>query len=232
MDSVTESSESIRNIVQQINISDKIQIAMVLVTLLAVFVALFGERLWRYLDRPKLKLLFTLEPPLCHKTGMGQNKTPVYYFRFIVKNIGKIQAENCEVFIESVKKKNSNGEYEFFKNFTPVNLKWTGIREPFMRTIYPEKEMICDLGKIIQPPHLYKSQYVNATEEEQKMKKFILELPEVYYSQWDCLLPGSYKLNISVYSKNAKKVSKEFDLNWSGSWKDEEKSMFKELIIT
>ncbi len=71
---------------------------------------MFVDRLWKFVDRPKLQILFKLEPPGCHKTGIGKNKTPVYYFRFIVKNEGKIQAEDCEVFLEKIKKKDANGE--------------------------------------------------------------------------------------------------------------------------
>jgi hypothetical protein len=205
---------------------------MAFFTFLAVLVALFVDRLWKFVDRPKLQILFKLEPPGCHKTGMGKNKTPVYYFRFIVKNCGKTQAEDCEVFLEKIMKKDETGKYNLYKNFTPVNLKWSGIREPFKRTLYSSKKMYCDLGKVIHPTRIYKSQYVNVTAEEQSLNKFIFELPEVYYSQWDCLMPGEYMLTISVYSKNAKRVTRKFNLTWSGNWKDEDKDMFKELIIT
>lgn len=205
---------------------------MAFFTALAVLVALFADKLWKFIDRPKLQITFRLKPPSCHKTGAGNSKTPVYYFRFIVKNCGKTQAENCEVFLEKIMKKDETGKYNLYKNFTPVNLKWSGIREPFKRTLYSSKKMYCDLGKVIHPTRIYKSQYVNVTAEEQSLSKFIFELPEVYYSQWDCLIPGKYILTVSVYSKNAKKVTRKFNLTWSGNWEDEDKDMFKELIIT
>jgi len=212
------------------NLLEIISLISTIVTFLAVIVALFGARLWQFIDKPRLEILFKLEPPYCHKTGMGNDKIPVYYFRFIVKNIGKTQAEDCEVFLESIKRK-VNGEFIFYKNFTPVNLKWSGIRESFKRTIFQGKEMYCDLGKIMPHAEYYLSQYVNVTPEEQLQNKFVFELPETYYSQWDCLLVGEYIITVSVYSKNTNKITRDFRLSWTGVWRDEDTEMFKELNI-
>jgi hypothetical protein len=222
---VIESTQS------SVTISDKIQLLMVFGTFLAVLVALFGQRLWEFWDKPVLKILFKQESPSCHKTSLG-GRVPVYYFRFIVKNTGNKQAEDCEAYLEKIKKLNDLGKCEEYTNFTPVNLKWSGFREPIQRTIYPDKETFCDLGKIVEQPQLYESKYVNATTQEQKLNKFIFELPEVYYSQWDCLLPGKYITTISIYSRNAKVVTRDFEITWSGNWKSNDTEMFKELVIS
>jgi len=218
-----------------LNISDKIQFFMAVSTFLAVFVALFGKKAWEYINRPLLHIKFKLAPPDCHKTKKqgGNVSFPVYYFRFLVENIGKTQAEGCEIVLERISIQNEQGNFIEYKNYTPVNLKWTGSRNPYERTIQPERGIYCDLGRIHHPDYSYQSIYVNITEKEKKVNKFAIALApyEYYYSQWDSLTPGKYQLVVSVYSRNAKKVTRKFDLTWSGNWKDEDKDMFKELVI-
>lgn len=213
---------------------DWIQIGMTIVLSGTAFLVPCVLEKWKFSYRaPKLKIKFKLSPPDCHQTQMiGQNLSyPVYYFRFIVENAGKTQAEDCEVFLEKIYKEDSAGKMVEIKNFSPVNLKWSGIRDPFKRLIQPGKEMYCDIGRIQHPDHIYKSTYRNISERDQKANKFIFELPERYYSQWDCLAPGKYELIVSVYSKNAEKVTRQFSLSWTGNWKDEESNIFNELVI-
>lgn len=209
---------------------------MAFFTLLAVLVALFGEKVWEYINQPWLEIKFKLAPPDCHKTQMkGRNLSfPVYYFRFLVENVGKTQAKACEVVLEKIFENNTSGDMIEYKNYTPVTLKWTGSRGPYERTIQPGRGIYCDLGRIQHPNYSYQSIYINITEKDKATNKFAFELAphEIYYSQWDCLSPGKYKIVVSVYSENAKKITRQFDLSWSGKWKDEDKDMFSELVIS
>ena len=198
------------------------------------FLAPYLIEKWKATYRsPKLLTTFKLASPDCHLTQVKGNGTefPVFYFRFLVENIGKTQAEDCEVFLEKIFKENSAGQLVKWSNFTPVNLKWSGIRDPINKTIQPNRKVYCDIGKIQHPNHNYKSVYREASNEEQKMNKFIFELPERYYSQWDCLLPGKYKITISIYGKNVEKITKNFYIFWSGKWKNKEEDMFEESVI-
>lgn len=205
-------------------------------TFLAVLVALFGVKAWEHINRPLLHIKFNLAPPDCHLTQMkGENISfPVYYFRFLVENVGKAQAEECEVVLEKIFKQNDQGDFIKYKNYTPVTLKWTGSRDPYERTIQAKRGIYCDLGRVHHPNHSYQSIYVNITEKEKRANKFAIELAphEYYYSQWDSLTPGKYQLVVSVYSKNAKRITRKFNLTWSGNWEAEDKDMFKELVIT
>lgn len=187
---------------------------------------------------PKLRIKFNFAPPDCHLTTLGK-VVPVYYFRFLVENIGKTQAEECEVVLQNILKKQKSGEYKSVNFSTAVNLKWSGINTerssttiPVVRTIQPEREVLCDLGRIIHPDYKEETVYWKATPNEKKTNKFMFEIPvEKPYAQWDCLIPGEYKVIVSVYSKNAHREKAEFDIHWSGIWADEEKKMFKELAI-
>jgi len=213
---------------------DWIQTISTIVLAGTAFVAPYIIERWKFTYRsPKLKIKFKFAPPGCHQTQMvGQNLSfPVYYFRFLVENIGKTQAEGCEVYLEKIFKENSAGEIVQINNFSPVNLKWSGAREPINRLIQPGKEMYCDIGRIQHPNYPYPSQYRNFSEKDQKTNNFIFELPEIYYSQWDCLTPGKYSLLVSVYSKNAEKITRLFKLSWTGKWEDVESDMFNEIVI-
>jgi hypothetical protein len=217
-----------------VSISDWVQIGSTFfLGIIAIYAPYLAEKLKYKYFLPKLRVKFKLTPPDCHRTRrVGKNSDfPVYYFRFLVGNFGKTKAEECEVFLEKIYKENSAGEMIENKKFSPVNLKWSGIRDPYKRTIQPEKEMYCDLGRIQHPDDDYSSVYKGFSNKDQTSNKFILELPERYYSQWDCLTPGKYILQLSIYSNNAKKISHKFSLSWTGKWEDEELNMFNELVI-
>lgn len=219
----------------QIPASSWVQIGSTILLATTAFIAPYLIERWKITYRaPKLKIKFKLAPPDCHQTQWNEGgiKSPVYYFRFLVKNIGKSQAEACEVFLEKIFKENSAREMIEDKNFTPVNLKWSGVRNPIERIIQQDKEMYCDLGRIHHPNHNYQSVYKNISKKEQGLNKFVFELSESrHYSQWDCLIPGRYKIVVSVYSKNAKKTTRQFSLSWTGKWEDDESNMFNELAI-
>lgn len=218
----------------QISISDWVQIASIIVLGSIAFLAPYVIERWKIKYRsPRLKIKFKFSPPGCHQTlwNEGGTKTPVYYFRFLVKNFGRSQANICEAVLEKIFKENGAGEMIQDKKFTPVNLKWSGLRNPIERTIQPDREMYCDLGRIHHPNHNYQSLYKNFLTKDQALNKFVFELPERYYSGLDCLIPGKYKLIVSIYSNNAKKTTRQFNLSWTGKWQDEESDMFNELVI-
>jgi len=215
--------------------SDWVLIGSTILLALAAFIAPYLVEKWKFKYRkPKLNIEFKLAPPDCHLTqyNEGGEISSVYYFRFMVKNIGKSQAEACQVFLEKIFKENSAGEMIKDKNYTPVNLKWSGASNPIERNIYPDKEMYCDLGRIHHPNRNYQSVYKNISKKDQSLNKFFFELAESRpYSQWDCLIPSRYKIVVSVYSKNAEKVTRQFSLSWTGKWEDDELNMFNELVI-
>lgn len=218
-----------------LDIKDWIQISSIVILASVAFIAPYVIERWRHAYRsPKLKISFRLSSPYCHKTQMiGENFSfPAFYFRFMVENVGLTQAEDCEVFLEHIYRENSAGEMVPIKNFSPTNLKWSGLRDPFKRTFQPGRKIFCDIGRIHHPDHGYKSLYKDISEKDQKKSKFIFEFPEIYYTQWDSLVPGKYKISVSIYSKNAEKVTRDFYISWSGEWRDVEQDIFNELVIT
>jgi hypothetical protein len=199
------------------------------------FIAPYAIERWKHkFFAPRLRLEFFHRAPYCHRTKVraSSGTFPVDYSRFVVVNEGKSQAEQCEAVLEMIRKENSLGESEEWVGFSPVSLRWSGVRSSKYVAIQPGRRIFCDIGRIHHPQHEPKSEYKDINAEEEKKNKFFFELWQTFFVQWDCLVPGKYQIEITVYSSNSKKVSKKFKLVWSGNWKDEESDMLKELVIS
>jgi hypothetical protein len=114
------------------------------------------HEIWKHkFFAPKLPFEFFHRPPYCHSTEMNTSsgKVPVYYFRFVVVNEGKTQAEQCEAVLQMIRKENSAGELEEWVDFSPVSLRWSGVRDSKYVTIQPGRKIFCDIGRINHPQH-------------------------------------------------------------------------------
>ena len=216
-------------------VSDWVLIGSTIILGALALLAPYVVERWKYkFYSARLEFIFSHTPPYCHITqmrGAGAN-FPVYYFRFIVLNNGRVQAEQCEAVIEKIWKENSAGQLKEFIGFSPVWLKWSGTEGTKYSTIQPGRKIFCDMGRIHQPDHEPESAYRAIKEEEIRQNKFFFEWPERFYAQWDCLIPGKYQIDIAIYSKNAKRISRKFNITWSGNWKNLESEMLNELVIS
>ena len=210
----------------------------------ALLVGFLGPRAierWKHkFYAPDLFFEFEFGPPWCHLTSMWMGKVkyvkedtlPAYYFRFSVGNNGKVRADDCEAALEKVWKEDDEGNLCEWPNFSPVGLLWSG-EEDHLKTIHPgRKGVFCDIGRINHPKYKANSIYRGISETEKQENIFFFTARKIFYSQWDCLVPGKYQIQISVYSKNAKRITKRFKISWSGKWKDIEEEMFKEIEIS
>lgn len=201
-------------------------------TLLLAIISLWGPLFRKWLIAPKLQIRFTEEPPLCHLTSRV-NGTDVYYFRFAVKNVGKSQAKLCEAVLEELWVENAAGKLVKEPNFSPVSLIWSVIRQQFMH-INPEREQFCDLGHLSDSAfqnHPQSQEFLNSLPQDRNVMKFFFDQQHLLFSQKAYLVPGKYRVKVSVYSENARKISIYFRVAWSGVWKSNEKDQFKELVI-
>jgi hypothetical protein len=128
----------------------------------------------------------------------------------------------------------STGIFRKDENFSPVNLNWVGFKgQPYIN-INPDRRVFCDIGHISSPEcqqDFEFSQYALISDDEQQKLKFFFDLLIKYFAQRDSLVPGNYKLKVVIYSENAQKCEKMFQISWSGTWKDTEEEMFRELVI-
>lgn len=211
----------------------------------AFAIAFLSPLIKNWFISPRLNFEFEYGPPYCHLTevlrfelvdGRPQNEIrfPVYYFRFTVANNGRSPAYDCEALLENVWQEDAAGDFDKWKKFSPYNLKWSGgTPKAIPKTIHPDRKVFCDIGRIHHPDYEGESAYVGFSDEEKRANKFFFELPEKPFSQPDSLVPGKYKIEISVYGRNVrKKITKTFKISWSGVWKDTEEKMFREIVIS
>lgn len=194
----------------------------------------------RYI-RPSLHINFEFGVgSVCsHQTEMYENEGlhyPVYYFSFVVANEGRSHAEDCEAILEKVWKMKDEECSGVGLISIPVDLMWApgGSGDRVLKTIPREGKRLCNIGHIRPHEHQPDSVYRGISEAEKGMNKFFFELPsnQKFFYQWDCLVPGEYLVQISVYAKNAKKVRGQFRISWSGEWKPTEKEMFRKIVVS
>lgn len=197
----------------------------------ALFVPYFAELIKRKWFAPDLKIEFELKPPDCHKTRFGNNE-PVYYFRFRVTNLGKTQAKRCEAVIEKLYKADAAGNYQPIK-YTPINLIWGSSYGEYV-DINPDRTFHCDLFHIpsvnFQSHMLQQKAYVDPVDMPPYPLGIILCVKAAFFSQPNRLPSGRYCIEVGIFSENSKKISRTFQISWSGNWKDTQEEMFKEIV--
>lgn len=196
-----------------------------ILAIIALIAPYYNAQRLRKRNAPKLDIEFKNKDPYCRHEKTEEGLGP-YYCHFVVVNSGLTQADDCEAALEIIwdwcgEKKNL--EWQQRKNFIPVNLKWAAenaekdFERACFKTIYPgRRKYFCDIGRVNQG---------------QNEDKFAFELPRSFISQDNYLCPGRYRIQISVYSKNAAKVAKEFVVDWRGGWRKTQEEMQKRLRI-
>src|SRR5680860_936301 len=144
---------------EDIQISEWVLIGTTLLLASVAFLAPYLIEKWKYgFYSAKLHFKFFHNPPCCHITEMRGERINfnVYYFRFIITNKGKVQAEQCEAVLEKIWKENSAGSLKEFTGFSPVSLKWSGTKNSKYLTIQPGRESFCDIGRMMNSTYITK----------------------------------------------------------------------------
>lgn len=207
--------------------------ASIFVGAIAISVPFLVNLITKAIYRPKLNFIYKHKPYYARQTKW-KDKTLVYYFKFEVKNEGKSQAKLCEAVLEDLCLFDNSGRPVREENFSPVNLTWSEPYKSQFVDINPNRVVSCDIGHINQPGYekeksVYYKYYPN---EDDKKNKFFFDIKPKLHAQRDCVAPGTVKIKIGIYADNALKREKEFEIKWSGKWKDKEKDMLREIVIT
>ena len=201
------------------------------VALLLGIVGIFQGWIRSWFKKPKLKTSIKLEPPDCHKIAMRNSQTgqfvcDCYYFRFRVENIGNFYAEDVEVMITEVYKKNG-GQYEKLMEFLPLNLVWSHYRQITISKIQPKLFKHLDLGYILKPEAKYLTRF-NITERPNVI--FELDVAVRPNTGSHILIPGDYKIKIIFAANNHKPVEKIYSITIKDTWSDDEEEMLSSNV--
>lgn len=207
-------------------ISNIIQIVLAVITGLAVLVALFQEVIKDYFNKAKLVPTISPKPPDCHQIELhnsqnGQYVSRVIYVRIRVEHTKGKTANNVEIILSKVEKKNEKSKWTEVKEFLPMNLKWSHTHTQTV-TLPPSSFRHCDLGSFGQ----YNGQIVN-----QFLIDTIVQPNPVANGKIPNLLsPGKYKFHILLTGENVKPVIKSWTIDFSPSWSNDEDEMLKKYI--
>lgn len=209
--------------------SDWIQIIIAIATFLAVLVALFGERLWKKNDKPKIDVYFDPKDPECyHLTNMhiqqsGQiiESIPTYYIRLKIVNSGVATMENTEVVLEGIDPKPDR--------FMSLNLSWAGFNVPpndIKREVrIPHKQSrVVDVIEIMEPSQTAAlatrlgSKNDSDTDRYMAYSKGFRSCSIKPNTLSDILPAGKYILHIGVYADNTEPRTIRLSVDYDGSW--------------
>jgi hypothetical protein len=207
-------------------------------TTIAVLVALFKDEWLRYLRRPRLNLYIEPKQPDCQLVPslvFGPQKQllwqgDIYWLRLWIKNEGRGRAEQVQVFLSKLHKKDAKHEFAPVANFVPMNLRWSHPRdgnnpEIFAPGISQKFGKHCDLCSISDPNN---PTDVFKGHEGECIANLALE---VYpNNETHRLPPGDYRLEIMIGAANAKPITKSLLLNLTGQWSADPETMLRDYV--
>lgn len=213
-------------------------------TILLGIIAIFQDRIRSRLWNPKLDCEIKINTPDCHRTissmrvpsGVTERITSFYsyYYRFKIWNKGKVSAEKVEVIITDISKKEGLA-YNRIESFSLDNLVWSipgesGERKIYLDYISPDTYKYCNLGHIHDP--FYRSMLPGEFNPNlQVIDHETIFCFDVYFRSnilYYLVAPGIYKFKIKVGCANAKTISKEYELNFTGNWFKDESTMLSQ----
>lgn len=177
-------------------------------TLGAIFVALFAKDITNCLRGPRFVVDFSHENivvmPILNQQNIKVGRG--YFYRLSVKNIGKEAAENVQVIIGSLEKKNEDGNWGLVPAFVPIRLLWTHIEKPILPNIPSQISGVCNLlavfGFDVFDPRIKSFRARTAMQDYNAVLKLLTEVEPS--EPFDLLAEGEYRMRIAVASTNAK----------------------------
>lgn len=170
---------------------------MTLLTFFAILVALFGERLWKWLERPKIKVNFDKNSDRCFRWADIANcniqdegkilNVRKYYFRLKITNNGNT-ATKLRVRADI---KDKNGKE--IDRFEPSTLQWINRKEE-IDLLNGESEYVNFLSQIVNHPEIKNRLTIEVFDTSPRG------------IAWDRQL-NKYKYSITIFGENIKPVS-------------------------
>ena len=219
-------------------LSDWISVGVALflggIALIAPYVNFRRKR--KYLA-PSLDLIFDQTPPMFRLSSRrlsGNRKVPFYDFHFYVKTEGRSQAKKVEAILEKLWEYNVAGEPSEVEGFFPVNLRYDSLGTRFV-DINPKRRILWNLGYILstaEHPWIPEEALISQSPARKKDDlRFYLDVLDFPFRQPNCFYSNKHAIKISLYSENADRVEAYFEITWSGTWREAEKGMLREIRV-
>jgi hypothetical protein len=198
--------------------------------------AVFQDRIRRWLDAPVLRAYLENERPDCvwvpfRHVVTGQHVADSVHLRFRVKNEGRSAARRVEAYAEQ-REEFQNGRWDVRRGFPSMNLNWADVGGLYFESISPWMAKHCDLAHVIDPG----LRRGNAGEENPT-----LNLPPTTTSltfsvivrpnhQGHIVGPGRYRLTVILAAENANPRTERIEIELHGQWYPDEARMLRDGI--
>ena len=194
-----------------------LQIITIVANFIIAFIAVFGERIKTFFYKPKLTISITSLFPDCNLTTDAYGKR-AFIFRLAVMNQGSVDANNVQVFLNSVKKKGLDGTYTTCNHILPMNLMWSyqdnePVKSSIAQIISPNMKKYCDFIYTLENS----SNCVMCTE----VSLFAYGIPSNFINK------GTYIANIIVLASNSKAKSFNIQFDYKGYWSSDAKEIIE-----
>jgi len=215
-------------------------------SVVALFLAIFHERLRTLLWHPTLDIALENQPPDCQlmtvtntitvigatNAGAGGVQAGCYYFRLRVYNNGRSSAEMVEVFVEEVHRRRADGTFERWQGFLSLNLVWAHYNSPYFPRIPPHVYKHCDLGHILDPSlrQQFPGEDIPTLGIPKHQTVMCLGLIVRPSTGSYLIPPGFYRLVIVAVAANAGIARRTVELNLTGQWYADEERMLREGV--
>lgn len=202
-------------------------------TLVLAAIAIFGEDIRRWRNRPKLSVSIKMEPPDCVEVPAltalfgASVRWPAYWLRLFVKNCGNTSATSVEVYARELRAKGIDG-MKRVKTFPPMNLKWSHGGGGCLSHIAPGTGKHCGLGHMFDPKS--RGGMGIPSGYDHNNNALAIALIEELNHHGHVIGPGEYELDITISAENARPVEKTLGVFIAKTWYSDEMVMFKEGV--
>ncbi len=214
---------------------------LVISTLILAFVALFRDSIWRFILKPIIDVKFDLSSPDCFMSELHKLKEEktidtmnIFHYRLRIINRGKSPAKNIEIITLDIMKKKGRHFYQI-DSFLSDNLDWSSSSAKtnaeakiYYDFIFPGTFKHCELGHILDPEkrHLISSENNPKLPIKPKDETiFSFNVATRYNNLYYLVAPGTYRIRVLVAGENFKPIKKEYELEITGKWFEDEGRM-------
>jgi len=198
--------------------------------IITFFLGIMAIPLQQRLSSPQnMSIEFRMETPFAIET-MTANKSDdalykIYLFRLIIKNNSTVNANNCIPMITQYWHVRDGNKYEE-SNFEPLRVGWS---DNIRVNIPPGGKYFISFLKIAEAKYQLESEKnLSGDYSKPQLRFFALSWPRWISSH---IPKGEHNILVTVYFDNRQPLQQKFNIKWSGEWKDDYKSMMKEIAI-
>jgi hypothetical protein len=207
------------------------------------FFTIFRDEIRHYIRHPRFSINFTPGPPDCQRVRQDMYATTpqgvtvkvdsaeTHYIRARV-HVGEVGAENVEVFVVEVRRKDADGAFRRMPIGTPWNLIWAHIGSHVLAQLPVGAERHIDIGHVIDPVKRVSFPGEDKPGSDPSKTLFSLAFFVKSNSLEHLLDPGKeYQVDFRVFASNAPPSSVfTFHLNHIGTWYLDESKMYTEAL--